>query len=398
MKKIIFFFSLLIICFACEPEDYNFTGKITTNDVTDITSISAMSGGTIDITSKGGSKTISRKGLIWGTEKTQVEDYSTAVRDGNVTDKGLGTNENFTCALTGLTPDTRYYIRAFVKIGESGNEFICGDVKEFMTAKAELPSVSTQSPTDVDETTATFHGTIISVGDPAYTERGFVYSASAATPAIGGNGVTKAIVSGSSAGDFMAAITGLTAKTTYYIRAYVTNPAGTAYGSVIKFTTTTSAPAPTQEKAQVRFEKDKAYLYMTDMVVVSADVLDEEDDDYDIVDYILAWHEFGEESGTSPYYEIPAGAHYVLYYYAYPGEEDAKFCFDSPYNFQAGRRYTVVCSHNGNNFTFQVTNDGSYTPSSISVSTTKTTTKTIKISKKSLQSKSNRKVEVITNK
>ncbi len=43
---------------------------------------------------------------------------------------------------------------------------------------------------------------------------------------------------GSGTGSFTSNLTGLTANTTYYVRAYATNSAGTAYGNQVSFTTT----------------------------------------------------------------------------------------------------------------------------------------------------------------
>jgi hypothetical protein len=41
----------------------------------------------------------------------------------------------------------------------------------------------------------------------------------------------------SSAGSFVSPISGLLADTTYFYRAYATNGTGTAYGSILSFTT-----------------------------------------------------------------------------------------------------------------------------------------------------------------
>lgn len=74
------------------------------------------------------------------------------------------------------------------------------------------------------------------------TSYGFVYSAKEtnATPAIGGSGVTQQQVGTSYASTgtaFNRGLTGLTASTTYCVRAYATNGNGTAYSSVHEFTT-----------------------------------------------------------------------------------------------------------------------------------------------------------------
>ncbi|MFH1154829.1 MAG: IPTL-CTERM sorting domain-containing protein, partial [Pseudomonadota bacterium] len=42
---------------------------------------------------------------------------------------------------------------------------------------------------------------------------------------------------GGGTGSFVSSLTGLTSETSYYVRAYAMNPAGTAYGSDVQFTT-----------------------------------------------------------------------------------------------------------------------------------------------------------------
>ncbi|GHS87626.1 hypothetical protein FACS1894201_08910 [Bacteroidia bacterium] len=105
-----------------------------------------------------------------------------------------------------------------------------------------LPTLNTLTATNITASTATFRGTITSVGLPQYTERGFVYS-TFTNPDIA-NG-TKKIVSGSGTGSYDAAITGLTTGSTYYVRAYATNTFGAAYGSQVSFTTTSTPTIPT---------------------------------------------------------------------------------------------------------------------------------------------------------
>jgi hypothetical protein len=49
-------------------------------------------------------------------------------------------------------------------------------------------------------------------------------------------------VDGSGTGSFVSTLTNLAPTTTYYTRAYATNSVGTAYGSVVSFSTTLSLP------------------------------------------------------------------------------------------------------------------------------------------------------------
>ena len=114
------------------------------------------------------------------------------------------------------------------------------------TACGTNATVTAASSADVSQTTATIRcaSGISSQGDSwcAITEYGFVISAKAtnATPAIGGSGVTKHQIGTSYPTlrtGFSKALTGLTASTTYCVRAYAINGHGTAYSAVHEFTT-----------------------------------------------------------------------------------------------------------------------------------------------------------------
>jgi hypothetical protein len=103
---------------------------------------------------------------------------------------------------------------------------------------AGLPLVSSPLATSLGATGATLGGTVTSDSGSAITERGVVYSLQAANanPLIGGTGVTKVTVSGTT-GAFSAQVTGLTASQEYAFKAYGTNVAGTGYTSVTTFAT-----------------------------------------------------------------------------------------------------------------------------------------------------------------
>ncbi|GHS85571.1 hypothetical protein FACS1894201_05430 [Bacteroidia bacterium] len=97
-----------------------------------------------------------------------------------------------------------------------------------------MPVLSTQAGT-IDyvagTTTATFNGTIIHAGDPAYTERGFVYDTSTNPDIEHG---TKHVVQGTDVSNYSATLTGLPMGSAYYyVRAYATNSQGTVYGSQV---------------------------------------------------------------------------------------------------------------------------------------------------------------------
>lgn len=140
----------------------------------------------------------------------------------------------FTASVNNISSGS-YYVKAYAKnsIGT-----VYGDVKKFVITG--YPVVSTMAASNISETAATLNGHIDFVGDPAYTERGFVYSNTFASPTVDDteSATTKRIVPGNSE-DFSANVSGLTRNKTYYVRAYATNSDGTSYGEVKSFTTDT---------------------------------------------------------------------------------------------------------------------------------------------------------------
>jgi len=108
--------------------------------------------------------------------------------------------------------------------------------REF-TTDFNLPELTTVGVTSITDTTAISGGNITTDGGSAITERGVVWSTSA-NPDIS---LSTKTVDGSGTGIFTSNITGLTSKTTYYVRAYATNAKGTAYGNELSFTTTSNS-------------------------------------------------------------------------------------------------------------------------------------------------------------
>lgn len=98
------------------------------------------------------------------------------------------------------------------------------------------PTVTTGSASAIATNSATLGGNVTTDGGATVRERGVVYSSTNTTPTVGGNGVTTA-PNGTGTGTFSAVISGLTAGTTYSVRAYATNSVGTSYGSAQTFTT-----------------------------------------------------------------------------------------------------------------------------------------------------------------
>ena len=101
-----------------------------------------------------------------------------------------------------------------------------------------VPTITTTAISLITTTTATGNGNITATGGANITERGIYWSTSAGF--ADGEG-TKVSTTGdwSTTSTFTQSITGLTGNTTYYVRAYATNTAGTAYGEEVSFTTLT---------------------------------------------------------------------------------------------------------------------------------------------------------------
>jgi hypothetical protein len=95
-----------------------------------------------------------------------------------------------------------------------------------------LPIISTSAVSALTEITATCGGDVSGKGGSDVTARGLCWSMGQ-TPTLQDN----LVVSGTGTGTFSKLISGLTANTPYYVRAYATNSYGTSYGETKSFTT-----------------------------------------------------------------------------------------------------------------------------------------------------------------
>lgn len=112
-KKLILFIQLifvglLLFNLSCDKKGYTLP-KVLTAEVTEITEVTAVSGGTV--TDDGGAEVIAR-GVCWSTTAgPTLED--------NATNDGIGKG-SFTSPMSGLTLGTTYYVRAFAINIEKG--------------------------------------------------------------------------------------------------------------------------------------------------------------------------------------------------------------------------------------------------------------------------------------
>jgi uncharacterized protein (TIGR02145 family) len=101
------------------------------------------------------------------------------------------------------------------------------------TAAPAPPVVTTTTVSDITQTSASTGGTVIDDGGTEIIDLGVCWGTTP-NPTISSNKTSYGKVSGS----FTSNLTGLAIGTTYHVRAYAENSAGTAYGDDIAFATT----------------------------------------------------------------------------------------------------------------------------------------------------------------
>ncbi|HBZ26521.1 MAG TPA: hypothetical protein DEO54_09865 [Rikenellaceae bacterium] len=108
------------------PGDTPTIPSVTTADITEITSSSAICGGSV---TNGGGAAVSARGICWST------DTAPTLSD-NTTSNGNGTG-SFTSNILGLSPNTTYYVRAYAT-NPLGTSY--GEEKNFTSKGEEIPS------------------------------------------------------------------------------------------------------------------------------------------------------------------------------------------------------------------------------------------------------------------
>ncbi len=107
------------------------------------------------------------------------------------------------------------------------------------TTKVGVFDLTTSAVTEITTISALSGGTVISDGGAPITARGVVWSTSPYPTIDNNDGYT---VDGQDLGEFISNITDLAPETSYYVRSYATNIAGTGYGESKLFTTLNDIP------------------------------------------------------------------------------------------------------------------------------------------------------------
>ena len=205
----------------------------TTQDATNIDTTTAIANGRI--TDLGTPKPF-QHGVCWNTTGNP------SITD-NKSEEGAASNTGFFASMiTDLSPNTTYHVRAYAT-NTAGTTY--GRENSFTTAA--LPSmVTTQAVTGIGTISATGHGNITDLGTPNPTQHGVCWNLSgnpSITDSCTENGASTAT------GPFTTYVAGLSPNTTYYVRAYTSNAAGTTYGAENFFTTVPMAPMITTQAA-----------------------------------------------------------------------------------------------------------------------------------------------------
>jgi len=203
---------------------------VTTQAVTSISSTAATGNGNI---TNLGSANPTAHGVCYSTSANPTTSDT-------CTDEGAASSTGaFTTSLTGLTSNTSYYVRAYAtnSVGTSYG----ADVTFTTAATPAAPTVTTQAVSSISSTTATGNGNITSLGTANPTAHGVCYSTSS-NPTTSDTCVDNGAATAT--GAFTASITGLTASTSYHLRAFATNSVGTSYGADVTFTTSASDTTP----------------------------------------------------------------------------------------------------------------------------------------------------------
>lgn len=222
MKKALRISNIILLVFAfliysCKKEKTTLP-IIATTEVTEISFTTAASGG--DVTNEGGASVIAR-GICWNTVANPTLANSKTTENG-----GLGA---FTSNITQLTPNTLYYAKAYAT-NSVGTGY--GNQVSFTTTQISFPVLITTGISSITQTTSISGGNITTDNGGTVTARGVCWS-TGTNPTIANSKTSDGI----GTGNYISNLIGLQSGTTYYVKAYSTNSAGTSYGSTISFTT-----------------------------------------------------------------------------------------------------------------------------------------------------------------
>jgi hypothetical protein len=224
-------FALLILCtvalsFSCKKDDKD---KIPSDKVPVIETVGAVVVHDYDVFCAGvigtdNGYTVTERGFCWSSTNISP----TTADNRNYCGAGAG---SFMDTIHGLIPSSVYFIRAYAT-NAAGTAY--GSTLSFTTNAGALPQVEIISIDNVTATSAVIGGNVKYYGGSQVTTRGIIWGINANITIDNSLGKTT---DGTGIGAFTSTVSGLTQRTTYFVKAYATNATGTSYGSAWDFIT-----------------------------------------------------------------------------------------------------------------------------------------------------------------
>jgi len=213
---------------ACtkETSDVRLAPTLATTQLLNVTSDAATVVGFVVAAGDG----FTEKGVCYNTSATPT------ISNNKVVYSGETKTATFNVTLSGLNYATKYYARAYAT-GASGT--IYGEEYNFTTLPV-VPTLTTTAITAVTGNSAAGGGNVTVTGGADVTARGICFGLNPA-PTIADSKTSD----DKGPGEFTSSLTALKGNTTYYVRAYATNSAGTGYGPEVSFKTLVDLPVVT---------------------------------------------------------------------------------------------------------------------------------------------------------
>ena len=223
----LFYLLLLVILllpslFSCKKNTPKVIPTITTAEVIKITPNTVTCGGYVVAE---GDAAVTMRGVCWSTAQcpTLIDNITT---DG----KGRGV---FTSHITGLKPETTYYVRAYA-INKAGTVY--GEQRVLITSATD-PKITNTVISDVTTVTAKLDVNIQYYDASQMLEYGICWSTSN-TPTVNNENTSLSIKPDSVLTDYSFKMTQLESNKTYYARAFAfKNSSDIYYGNIVSFTT-----------------------------------------------------------------------------------------------------------------------------------------------------------------
>lgn len=181
-----------------------------------------------------GSGIVTQHGHCWATSPSPT----TANNKTSLGSKN--TIGEFTSNISGLSPSTTYYVRAYATnaVGTTYSDDVIFTTNKLPT----LAAVTTLPNPTINGVDASVSGEVTDLGDGLVTQHGHCISISQ-NPTIAGTKSELGAINNTAT--FSSQFSNLSPLTTYYVRSYATNSVGTSYGNQISFTTGNAPPVVT---------------------------------------------------------------------------------------------------------------------------------------------------------